>query len=189
MIYYNKILIRIFSTKRKIFSTTTRALCSTKANECSLKYIRFIQKKKQLNRIFSLGSNASTNDSEQKKLESSKRVPETHAFKGGRTFVFLNQGLKSSQFMKMQADFKRLGINTKKVPHRLWSKSVFLQESSRFDLKKHIYGELFLLYEMKRSSIFGRESLNLVYDEMIRSFFSSSSASFKPGNLAEIKKT
>lgn len=91
----------------------TKALHSSKANvQDSLRYVQFVQKKNRIRRILSPYPFCSA---------SSPKGQGSRAFgfpKPG-SLLFLNQGLSSSQLVKMRCGLKRLGINTKKIPLRL----------------------------------------------------------------------
>ena len=146
-----------------------------KANAYSPKHVRFVQKKKQMNYI------------------SFPPVDNLIPTGRGEALVFANQCLKSSQFFEIRSGFKRLGINTKKIPRRSWAKSIFSRNSSTTKKKtedkeaagdmgkKYMYGELFLLYPtnstLTRKSEFlknykrekGATCLNFVYNQIVKS--------------------
>lgn len=199
-----------FRKKKGPRAKTTSTRCLYKANVYSLKYVRFVQRKKQINKIFFPHPDVPqgrardgdqnnmtperTGDKKEMCLPTRSRPLALPIRKGGLSLVFLNQGLKSSQFFEARSGLKRLGICTKRIPLRSWAQSSFSRNPSKTSIaiteaeaspnqstrdsgtrgrekNKYMYGELFLLYptnsEDKRKK--GTTCLNFIYNQGAKS--------------------
>ena len=123
------------------------------------KHIKFVYQKKailedslQVQYKIANESNKMTEGSEIKRTISS--LSQTHSANSKNlSLCFLNQGLESNEILKIRSKLKRLGINLKKIPLRLWKKIETYDSSQalqRNNSKKiEIYGDLIVLSSLQ----------------------------------------